>query len=226
MAMLGCWTIAVIVLTTVVLAKPPWFWQFADPWTGTAVVPAELPWVEIAEPEAGDRAGVRVVELIFIALASKLVGAAAPATPELLRLAWRFIHRGVCGCPCSDPGITTGLFRQVAVVDMPMVVSCRVVSDLHRTCRPVRRTPLRHSSIDAWLGFVTFRHRGVQRLPGADRLAAGLVLSGKSAVVGLARHRRPGSFRVGREHRLARRSGAKSGCCWPARDSRWPGGFS
>jgi len=35
-----------VALTTVVLAKPRWFWQFADPWTGTTVALAELPWVE------------------------------------------------------------------------------------------------------------------------------------------------------------------------------------
>ena len=46
MAVLGLWTMAAIALTAVVLAKPPWFWQFADPWTGTNPVPAELPWVE------------------------------------------------------------------------------------------------------------------------------------------------------------------------------------
>jgi outer membrane protein assembly factor BamB len=43
---LGVWTLAVVVLTAVVLAKPTWFWQFLDPWTGTTVAPAELPWVE------------------------------------------------------------------------------------------------------------------------------------------------------------------------------------
>lgn len=46
MSVLGPWTIAVLVLATVVVAKPTWFWQYADPWTGTTVAPAELPWVE------------------------------------------------------------------------------------------------------------------------------------------------------------------------------------
>jgi outer membrane protein assembly factor BamB len=46
MTVLGVWTIVVLVLTAVVLAKPTWFWHFADPWTGTTVAPAELPWVE------------------------------------------------------------------------------------------------------------------------------------------------------------------------------------
>ena len=43
---LGAWTLAVVALTVLVLAKPRWFWQFADPWTGTTVAPAELAWVE------------------------------------------------------------------------------------------------------------------------------------------------------------------------------------
>src|ERR1700733_11180277 len=47
MAVLGAWTTAIVELTTVVLAKPLWFWQFADPWTGTKMAAdAELPWVE------------------------------------------------------------------------------------------------------------------------------------------------------------------------------------
>jgi len=43
---LGVWTVVVLVLTVIVLSKPLWFWQFANPWTGTTVAPAELPWVE------------------------------------------------------------------------------------------------------------------------------------------------------------------------------------
>jgi outer membrane protein assembly factor BamB len=43
---LGGWTAVVLGLTTVVLAKPRWFWRFADPWTGPTVAPADLPWVE------------------------------------------------------------------------------------------------------------------------------------------------------------------------------------
>ncbi len=43
---LGVWTLAIVALTAIVLAKPMWFWQFADPWSGTTVAAAELPWVE------------------------------------------------------------------------------------------------------------------------------------------------------------------------------------
>jgi outer membrane protein assembly factor BamB len=43
---LGGWTALVLGLTTIVLAKPRWFWQFADPWTGPTIAPADLPWVE------------------------------------------------------------------------------------------------------------------------------------------------------------------------------------
>jgi hypothetical protein len=46
MAPLGVWTMGVVVLTAIVLAKPPWFWQFLDPWTCTTVAAADLPWVE------------------------------------------------------------------------------------------------------------------------------------------------------------------------------------
>ncbi len=46
MALLTFWTLAVVALTTVVLAKPRCFWQFTDPWSGTEVEPALLPWVE------------------------------------------------------------------------------------------------------------------------------------------------------------------------------------
>ena len=42
----GFWTLAVAGLTVIVLAKPRWFWQFVDPWSGTTVAPAELAWVE------------------------------------------------------------------------------------------------------------------------------------------------------------------------------------
>jgi outer membrane protein assembly factor BamB len=43
---LHIWTAAVVVLTAFVLANPPWFWPFPNPWTGTTVVPAQLLWVE------------------------------------------------------------------------------------------------------------------------------------------------------------------------------------
>jgi outer membrane protein assembly factor BamB len=43
---LGVWTTAVVALTCIVLARPRWFWQFANPWTGTTVAAAELSWVE------------------------------------------------------------------------------------------------------------------------------------------------------------------------------------
>jgi outer membrane protein assembly factor BamB len=46
MTALAAWTTGVLVLTVVVLAKPRWFWQFADPWTGTTLAAAQLPWVE------------------------------------------------------------------------------------------------------------------------------------------------------------------------------------
>jgi outer membrane protein assembly factor BamB len=46
LAGLAVWTMAVVVLTAVILAKPTWFWQFADPWTGTTLASADLPWVE------------------------------------------------------------------------------------------------------------------------------------------------------------------------------------
>ena len=46
MTMLGAWMVAIAALTTVVLAKPLWFWQFADLWAGTNVADAELSWVE------------------------------------------------------------------------------------------------------------------------------------------------------------------------------------
>ncbi len=85
MAMLGIWTMAVVLLATVVLAKPPWFWQFADPWTGTEVVNAELPWVETLNLRPVILLLFESFVLIFIALASKSRGeAAAPATPGLL----------------------------------------------------------------------------------------------------------------------------------------------
>ena len=45
-AAFAVWTAGVLVLTVVVLAKPRWFWQFADPWTGTQLAFAQLPWVE------------------------------------------------------------------------------------------------------------------------------------------------------------------------------------
>jgi outer membrane protein assembly factor BamB len=40
------WTIVVIALCVIVLARPRWFWQFTDSWTGTTVAAAEIPWVE------------------------------------------------------------------------------------------------------------------------------------------------------------------------------------
>lgn len=43
---LAIWTAFVIALTVVVLAKPRWFWQFPDPWTGTTIAAAQMPWVE------------------------------------------------------------------------------------------------------------------------------------------------------------------------------------
>jgi outer membrane protein assembly factor BamB len=43
---LRCWTDVVVVLTVVVLAKPRWFWRFADPWSGPSLAAAELPWIE------------------------------------------------------------------------------------------------------------------------------------------------------------------------------------
>ena len=46
MKMLAVGMLIGVALTTVVLAKPRWFWQFADPWTGTTVALAALPWVE------------------------------------------------------------------------------------------------------------------------------------------------------------------------------------
>ena len=39
-------TLSVITLIALILAKPKWFWQFADPWTGTMLADAELPFVE------------------------------------------------------------------------------------------------------------------------------------------------------------------------------------
>lgn len=69
MAALVSWTAFVIVLTTVVLAKPLWFWQFADPWTGTTVAAAELPWVEALPLRPVIVALCGSLMLIFTALA-------------------------------------------------------------------------------------------------------------------------------------------------------------
>jgi outer membrane protein assembly factor BamB len=68
MAALGGWTIAVVGMIAVVLAKPRWFWQFADPWTGTTVVPAELPWVESLHLRPLIVLACGSLMLIFIAL--------------------------------------------------------------------------------------------------------------------------------------------------------------
>jgi hypothetical protein len=38
---LGLWTISALVLSSLVLAKPTWFWNFADAWSGTMIAKAE-----------------------------------------------------------------------------------------------------------------------------------------------------------------------------------------
>ncbi|HZZ77170.1 MAG TPA: PQQ-binding-like beta-propeller repeat protein [Gemmataceae bacterium] len=68
-AALGVWTLAVIVLTGVVLAKPTWFWQYADPWTGTTVAPAELACVESLHLRPAIVVAFGSLLLIFISLA-------------------------------------------------------------------------------------------------------------------------------------------------------------
>jgi outer membrane protein assembly factor BamB len=43
---LGILTTFIIILTTIILARPQWFWQFSSPWTGTTVAAAEIPIIE------------------------------------------------------------------------------------------------------------------------------------------------------------------------------------
>ena len=79
---LGLWTIAVLALTMVVLARPAWFWQYADPWTGTTVAPAELPWVESFGLRPLIVLAFGSLVLIFISLSGK-TPTDTGATPSL-----------------------------------------------------------------------------------------------------------------------------------------------
>ena len=103
---LGVWTMAVVVLTVVVLAKPPWFWPFADPWTGTTVVPAELPWVESLNLRPVIVLVCGSLVLIFIGLAPNArVEAEAPATPPLLASWLSFVTLAVTVACCAALGL-------------------------------------------------------------------------------------------------------------------------
>jgi hypothetical protein len=92
MTALGVWTTLVVALTAVVLAEPPWFWQFADPWSGTRVVPAELPWVESLSLRPVIVLVCGSLMLIFVGLEGNArAEAEAPAAPSLLTPWLRFL---------------------------------------------------------------------------------------------------------------------------------------
>ena len=85
MAALSVWTTLVVMLTAIVLAEPPWFWQFADPWSGTRVVPAELPWVESLYLRPVIVLVCGSLMLIFAGLEGSVrAGAEVPSAPSLL----------------------------------------------------------------------------------------------------------------------------------------------
>ena len=85
MAALSAWTGTALVLTSVVLIKPTWFWQFADPWTGTTVGPAEIPWIESLNLRPALVLLCGSLLPIFAALTGNTRGGAEAAPPSLTR---------------------------------------------------------------------------------------------------------------------------------------------
>ncbi len=103
---LGIWTITVVGLTTVVLAEPRWFWQFADPWTGTKVVNAELPWVESLNLRPVIAFLYGSLALIFIGLTDYgRVKVDSPVTPPLLTCWLTILTLAVTVSCCTTLGL-------------------------------------------------------------------------------------------------------------------------
>jgi len=74
------WIVLASVLTVGILAKPKWFWQFADPWSGTVVTAAEFPLVETLYLRPLVLLFIGALVVVFARMALKEARPSPPAT--------------------------------------------------------------------------------------------------------------------------------------------------
>src|SRR5262249_53732549 len=84
--LLGVWTAAAVALTLVALARPAWFWQFADPWSGMRNAPAAS-WVESLALRPALVIVCGSLGLVFIGLSGNADGDSSSRTRWLRLLA-------------------------------------------------------------------------------------------------------------------------------------------